>query len=41
VDDDLQNRLLNWGYAVCDAAMRKYVTPQWAPPGNFPYPGGV
>ena len=41
VDDDLQNRLMNWGYAVCDAAMRKHVNANWPPPANFPYPGGV
>ena len=41
IDDDLQNRLMNWGYAVCDAAMRKYVTPNWKAPADFPYPGGI
>ena len=25
MDDDLQQRLINWGYAVCDAALRKHV----------------
>ena len=25
LDDVLQERLINWGYAVCDAAMRKHV----------------
>lgn len=35
----LQERLINWGYAVCDAALRKHVTPGLAPPGGFPYPG--
>jgi NTE family protein len=32
-----QQRLVNWGYAVCDAAMRKYVAPA-QPPSAFPYP---
>jgi NTE family protein len=41
MDQDLQNQLMNWGYAVCDAAMRKYVTPDWPAPTNFPYPGGI
>jgi NTE family protein len=41
MDDQLQNRLMNWGYAVCDAAMRKYVTPSWKAPSDFPYPGGI
>jgi hypothetical protein len=29
---------MNWGYAVCDAALRKHVTPHL--PANFPAPGG-
>ncbi|MFZ2089792.1 MAG: patatin-like phospholipase family protein [Desulfobaccales bacterium] len=34
----LQERLINWGYAVCDAAMRRHVD-QGAPvPAGFPYP---
>jgi NTE family protein len=39
MDDTLQERLINWGYAICDAAMRRWVEPQAAPPGGFPYPG--
>jgi NTE family protein len=31
-----QERLINWGYAVCDAALRRYVDPG-LPPGRFPY----
>ena len=37
--DELQERLINWGYAVCDAAMRTYVVSDGevvAP--AFPYP---
>ena len=34
----LQERLINWGYAVCDAAIRTYVEPLAAPPPGFPYP---
>ena len=41
MDDGLQNRLMNWGYAVCDAAMRKHVTPNWKAPAGFPYPGEI
>ena len=41
MDDGLQNRLMNWGYAVCDAAMRKHVVQNWQKPAGFPYPGGV
>jgi NTE family protein len=34
-----QHRLINWGYAVCDAGMRKYVVPATTlPPKDFPYP---
>ena len=33
-----QERLINWGYAVCDAAMRKHVDNTLAPPIGFPYP---
>jgi NTE family protein len=40
-----QERLINWGYAICDAAMRKHVEPTAAAPVEFPYPpagvGGV
>jgi NTE family protein len=34
----VQERLINWGYAVCDAAMRKHVDPQLPAPNGFPYP---
>jgi NTE family protein len=33
-----QERLINWGYAVCDAAMRKHVNTGLTPPAGFPYP---
>ena len=34
-----QERLINWGYAVCDAAMRRHVLPAGVPrPAGFPYP---
>lgn len=38
LSDSDQMRLVNWGYAVCDAAMRKHVDPTLAPPASFPYP---
>ena len=41
MDDRLQERLINWGYAVCDAAMRSYGKVTGAPRPVFPYPGGV
>lgn len=37
--DDLIERLINWGYAACDAGYRSYVgTPSVAPAPAFPYP---
>lgn len=38
IPNDDQMRLINWGYAVCDAAMRKHVDPALPPPAGFPYP---
>jgi len=38
--DERQDRLINWGYAVCDSAIRTYVD-KTLPPGAFPYAGGV
>jgi NTE family protein len=38
MDDTLQERLINWGYAICDAGMRRWVEPGASPPGGFPYP---
>jgi NTE family protein len=35
----IQERLVNWGYAVCDAAMRRRVDATLAKPVGFPYPG--
>ncbi|HEX2778101.1 MAG TPA: patatin-like phospholipase family protein [Gemmatimonadaceae bacterium] len=34
---DTQQRLINWGYAVCDAAIRAHYLRDAAPPGGFPY----
>ena len=36
--DELQERLINWGYAVCDAGMRTYVDGSLPAPAGFPYP---
>ena len=33
-----QERLVNWGYAVCDTALRKHVAPGMLAPKGFPYP---
>jgi NTE family protein len=38
MDDVLQQRLINWGYAICDIAMRRWVEPQAPKPDDFPYP---
>ena len=38
MNDTLQERLINWGYAVCDAALRKHVDPALKKPDGFPYP---
>jgi NTE family protein len=37
LDPLLQERLINWGYAMCDVAMRSWVDPNLARPGGFPY----
>ena len=41
LDSRLQERLINWGFAVSDAALRKHFDPGFPVPGGFPYPGGV
>jgi NTE family protein len=33
-----QERLINWGYAVCDASVRSWHDTALAPPKGFPYP---
>jgi NTE family protein len=35
---ETQDRLLNWGYAICDTALRAHIDPD-QPPGRLPYPG--
>jgi len=35
-----QECLINWGYAVTDAALRKYVIPNLPVPASFPFPRG-
>ena len=39
--DETQERLINWGYAICDAALRRWVDPGLPAPPDFPYPRGV
>ena len=41
LDATLQDRIINWGYAVCDAALRKHVDNTLPLPRNFPYPAEV
>jgi NTE family protein len=41
IDDLRQERLINWGYAICDAAIRRHVDSELAAPGGFPYERGV
>lgn len=36
--DDLQERIINWGYAVCDAAVRAHWRSDLPPPAALPYP---
>jgi NTE family protein len=38
MDGALQERLINWGYAICDAGMRRWVEPDAPAPTDFPYP---
>lgn len=38
VPQAIQQRLINWGYAICDAAMRAFVEKTAPPPAGFPYP---
>lgn len=35
---DIQERLINWGYAIADAALRRWFNSALAPPPDFPYP---
>jgi NTE family protein len=41
LDDLTQERLINWGYAVSDAALRAWVDRKLAPATGFPYPGSA
>jgi NTE family protein len=41
MSDRTQERLINWGYAVCDAALRRHLDPSLKIPAGFPYSGGV
>jgi NTE family protein len=38
LDDARQERLVNWGYVICDTAVRKWVKKGLARPDRLPYP---
>jgi NTE family protein len=38
LDERLQEQLINWGYAICDTAMRTWVERDAPAPTGFPYP---
>lgn len=38
LDEKTQEMLINWGYAICDTAMRRWVDKSLPQPGGFPYP---
>ena len=39
LDELTQERLVNWGFAICDTALRKWVDSALRKPGALPYPG--
>jgi len=41
LEPEHQERLINWGYAVCDAAIRAHVMPDAGTPTAFPYPAAA
>jgi NTE family protein len=41
LDDEIQERIINWGYALTDAALRKHFDNNLPAPKGFPYPRGV
>ncbi|HEX6665979.1 MAG TPA: patatin-like phospholipase family protein [Solirubrobacterales bacterium] len=38
LDDGTQERLINWGYAICDTAIRRWVDDSVRAPRRLPYP---
>jgi NTE family protein len=38
VEERMQEALINWGYAVCDAGLRRHVDGSIRRPADFPYP---
>lgn len=41
LDDETQERLINWGYALTDGSLRKHFQHDLSDPKGFPYPRGV
>ena len=41
LDDHVQERLINWGYIICDTAVRKWVKPELERPTRLPYPSAA
>ena len=41
LDSSVQDRLINWGYAVSSAALESHLPEAPARPAVFPYPNGV
>jgi NTE family protein len=39
IDNALQESLINWGYAICDASLRRFFDSTFPVPAAFPYPG--
>ena len=39
LESPAQESLINWGYAIADTALRRWVAPDLPPPAGFPYPG--
>lgn len=38
LESSLQERIINWGFGVCDAAIRTHLNPALSKPKEFPYP---
>jgi NTE family protein len=41
MDTDLQKRIINWGYAISDVAVRRWILPGAQRPAGFRYPIGL
>ena len=41
LDAAVQEQLIDWGYAICDAALRKHFDPAFSKATRFPFPRGV